>query len=212
MTSPAPSIERAALYEAVWETPIVHLARTLGVPGAEVKRACEALDVPMPSQGHWTRIRHGHDVKRAPLPDREEGSPAEYTFRQRVAVSSPASKSGQKSIGNVSGLPDTFQPPPEVKVPATLRNPHPLVARTRTFWDAVDARRPGSYDSPSVKGDLLDVQVSKAHRPRALRIMQAVLKAAEAVGYGVASGKDRFAVLEVEGEEVPFRIRERNRQ
>lgn len=208
MSRSTPSIERAALYEAVWETPVIHLAKRLGVSGAEIKRACETMGIPMPIQGHWSRIRHGHDVERLALPALQEGSPDSYTFRLAVEVVSPESKPRQRSIGDVSGLPETFQPPPRVVVPSTLRSAHPMVARTREYW-----KTPARYgEASSVGGALLDIQVSRSLRSRALRIMQALLETSEAVGFGLEPGTDRFAVLLVEGEKIPFRLRERNRQ
>jgi hypothetical protein len=62
------SIDRQRLYEEVWATPMKHLGVKYGISGSEVRRLCDELQIPVPEQGHWTRVEMGYTVDRPPLP------------------------------------------------------------------------------------------------------------------------------------------------
>jgi 5-methylcytosine-specific restriction endonuclease McrA len=48
-----PSIEE--LTRLVWEAPVTHVARDLGVSGTSVKNHCSAVGVPVPPRGYWAK-------------------------------------------------------------------------------------------------------------------------------------------------------------
>jgi hypothetical protein len=62
------TFERKALYEEVWETPMTRLAKKYGLSDNGLRKICEALNIPLPSSGHWAKVAAGHKIKRIPLP------------------------------------------------------------------------------------------------------------------------------------------------
>lgn len=64
----ANSIDRERLFEEVWAAPMVRVGTTYGLSGADIRRICDALGVPVPSPGHWTRVELGRSVERPRLP------------------------------------------------------------------------------------------------------------------------------------------------
>lgn len=62
------SFDRAQLFEEVWAAPMVHVGKRYGISGTQVRRICDALQVPVPAPGHWTRVELGRTVERPTLP------------------------------------------------------------------------------------------------------------------------------------------------
>lgn len=78
------SFEREQLYEEVWLTPMKHLGTKYGLSGSEIRRVCDKLQIPVPEQGHWTRVAMGYVVERPPLPQWIERHKPRDTPHKRV--------------------------------------------------------------------------------------------------------------------------------
>ena len=61
-------LSREDLYELVWSEPLVTLSQRFGLSDNGLRKRCKSMDVPTPPRGYWERTRHGHRVKRPPLP------------------------------------------------------------------------------------------------------------------------------------------------
>ena len=97
------------------------------------------------------------------------------------------------------------KPENRIEVSDQLRSPHPLVQDLRAALSKTPASAGGSANSESGENrPVLDVRVSPPARHRALRLLDALLKALEARGYKVsASG------VTIEGELVSIRVIEK---
>ncbi|MGZ8984426.1 MAG: hypothetical protein ACXW11_10810 [Methylotenera sp.] len=60
--------ERLSLYEEVWSEPLTRLGKKYGLSDNGVRKACIALNIPLPKAGHWAKIAAGHQLPRTPLP------------------------------------------------------------------------------------------------------------------------------------------------
>ena len=60
--------DRERLFEEVWTVPMVRVGEKYGISGTDIRRVCEALQVPVPAPGHWTRVELGRAVERLELP------------------------------------------------------------------------------------------------------------------------------------------------
>lgn len=60
--------ERQSLYEEVWSQPLTRLGKKYGLSDNGVRKACIALNIPLPKAGHWARIAAGHQIPKTPLP------------------------------------------------------------------------------------------------------------------------------------------------
>jgi hypothetical protein len=82
--SDVPKITREQLYQRLWTTPIVKLAKDLGYSYPELTQICTLLNLPRPAGGYWYRLAHGGASEQVPLPPTVEGMPAEIELRNRT--------------------------------------------------------------------------------------------------------------------------------
>ena len=84
MNEPVKTISRAELYERLWKTPIVQLAKELGFSYAELVDISQRLNVPRPTPGHWYRVGHGQAHEQLPLPHAGPGVPIQIALGRRL--------------------------------------------------------------------------------------------------------------------------------
>ena len=57
-------ITRAELYEKVWSTPMVRIAKGLAFSDRGLAKVCARLEVPVPPRGHWAKLRPANRLLR----------------------------------------------------------------------------------------------------------------------------------------------------
>ena len=194
-------VTRKELYDLVWTEPVSRLSGRYGLSDVGFKKACDRLNVPTPPRGYWAKKRHGHDVNPDALPPPGDG-PTEHVFRPKKNASTP--EKGRFPEG-------TSQDLPEIDIPKRLTRPLPLVRAVRErMTESTDQfgrlRIRGFKASP--------VCVSPSSAGRALRLLQAIVKAAGELGWTASIGRSRTETtyLEVEDTDVHFRLFEKSRQ
>jgi hypothetical protein len=196
--------ERAKLYEEVWAEPVVKVAKQYGISDVALRKICKKLAVPLPPLGYWAKLAAGKKLPTPPLP--KHAGPAAI-IRQRFVSNEPVEPDPEHLVAR-----RTFEARPEnrIVVSETLDMPHSLVVATER---ALRRPRRANHGAPARPERLaLDVSVSEASLPRALRIMDALAKALEARGIplGIESeGKRRSRVI-VQGQELALRLVETN--
>ena len=60
---------RDELYTLVWESPVVHLAKRLGISNTRLKKICDDYEVPVPPPGYWAKRAAGKPIDKPELPD-----------------------------------------------------------------------------------------------------------------------------------------------
>lgn len=201
-------VARSTLYEEVWATPMSRLAERYGLSDVALKKVCRKMGIPTPPRGYWARRRHGHAVRRPALPAPLPGTPQKHTFYLRPK--------GLEEPDFKPEIPARLQTAADtLVVSATLRNPDLFVARTRDALKNRLATKRFALDqygrvAPGGPGTF-DVDLCPASIPRALRILDALVRGARRAGFEVAD-RGRAVHFVVEGEEVHFRLREPTRQ
>lgn len=66
-------ISREELYDRVWSAPVEQLAKSWGVSGRGLAKACARLQVPVPPRGYWARFSAGKRPRRSRLPALKAG-------------------------------------------------------------------------------------------------------------------------------------------
>lgn len=178
-------LSREDLYNRVWSTPMSKLCKDFGLSDKGLAKICLRHQIPLPGGSYWRRVQLGQTPPKIPLAKLEEEFPVELPKPKPVFL---------------------WPEPPKVSVPLKLSNPHPLIIRTR---DSIEGKFK-IKDVPSIKimGGLLAISVSKKATPRALRIMDTIIKEIEKRG-GSAEVKDRDGTyLTINGQSFKIHLHE----
>jgi hypothetical protein len=175
-------VTRTALYEQVWATPMLKLAAEYRITGTGLAKVCRKAAIPVPPRGYWAKLQHGKAViKRPPLPPTGSGISETITIQ-------PSSPAGASDPAVEARTLEEHKPENRIAVGDQLRRPHLIIqaanaalSKSRSANQAAGASgSDGNKPEP-----ILDIRVSPVVRGRALRIMDALLKALEARGYRV---------------------------
>jgi len=161
-------LERTKLYEEVWAEPVRTVAKRYGISDTTLRKHCKDLNVPLPPRGYWVKIAAGKHPRRAALTKLKKGESDRKVYRSYPVYRRPQPEGLEAAVPvPVDG---------EIVVPDVLEEPHRLVART--------ARRLSAKRHKDLSG-CLNIDVSEGSRDRALRIMDALLKAMDRAGLKV---------------------------
>ncbi len=197
-------LSREELYEKVWTEPVRTIAKRFGISDVALAKDCRRLKIPLPGRGYWAVKAAGKKVVRPKLPalpPNDAITPREKTFsRPRVIIEPELTESVAEQIAFEAN------PANAIIVREDLRSPHPLVKAARDILE-------GRVDPRSWRDGLtprLDIEVSKEQLRRALRIMDALVRAFETRRWKVELGArdDRKSYVTIFGQRVPFGIRE----
>jgi hypothetical protein len=172
MTWETITLEREALFAHVWAEPAQVLAARYGISGPALAKICRKLGVPVPPRGYWARKVAGQPLRQPSLPVLKPGATASYRLTMRRDDYGPAgfSQEARAAIEKARAS--------NIRVPEAIASPHPLIklssgplrkALLKTRTEVLPKQR------------CLDVVASRPQMTRALRIMDAVLKALEAL-------------------------------
>ena len=197
-------ITRAELYEKLWSRTLTEVAKEYDVWNGELVAISDAYEIPRPPMGYWMKVKHGKKVKippLKPLPDREEIVRELYVHPEKL-VDPEQHSEATKQVAAEHAAEN------RIIVMDELVDPHPLVARAekslrnapQNDWTRLVPRTPRC----------LDIRTSKSGLDRALRIMDALLKALEAreVKIDLLDDRSMSTRVTVLGEEFGITIEE----
>jgi hypothetical protein len=163
---------RQTLYSEVWADPVTIVAARYGVSDVALAKTCRRLHIPLPGRGYWDKKKAGRAPAPPPLPDlaAEDEAGGERLSPPRCQRCTPGAAERKEKASGVQ----------EIRVAERLSRPHALVAAARNLLGG-----PGSPEAFVSCQDqpCLDLDVSRGALPRALRIMDALLKALEERGH-----------------------------
>lgn len=188
---------REEIYKLVWAKPVLAVARDIGISDVALSKACRKIGVPLPWRGYWAAIKSGRRTKVPPLPTASSG---QSTAMQFSVLENPAAKIPRPAVVAV----------PPLEVPAVLLKPHRLVAELQKAAKGAEEHNgvlPLNYEK------VLRVRTSDQHLPRALILMDTLIKEFEGRGYSVRIGDKYFETeLVLKEGKVSFRLDERTTQ
>ena len=127
---------RIELYEQVWKTTMVHLAKSYKCSPAELREICIAHDVPLPRNGYWTQVETGKQVPQPKLPFRDRYQDAieikETLTKQNNSSGEGKSYSRKQKIKADDDLKEGVA---RLAVATELSDPHPLVKKTLQVFE-----------------------------------------------------------------------------
>lgn len=188
------TITREELYELVWTTPMSRLATEYSISDVGLKKLCARHNIPTPPRGYWARRNAGQKVARAKLPASKDGAPIQLP----VATLDEHGAEVQDALAQ--SIAEAKRPENRITVADRLRSPTELVRNAKSLLEDAAPDELGLLERPSA---CLDVRVSRAQLPRALRIADALMRAFERRGWDVTVKPDGTIVLV---DEVPIAV------
>lgn len=199
-------LSREELFAKVWTVPMRTLARELGLSDVGLAKKCKRMKVPVPGRGYWARTAAGEKIRKPTLPP----LPPNDHMTPRTLVMDPPRPETEAPLPTELAAQKVFEDNPRnrIEVSQSLRRPHPLVGASAKVMTAAAGGK--SELIPTWRLESLDIQVTRAHLHRALRVMDAMVKAFVARGWEVSLGgsEDRKSYVHILGEKVAFGVRE----
>lgn len=202
------TIGREELYERVWQTPMIKLAKEFGVFDQGLAKICKRHAIPFPPRGYWAKKANGIPVSKPPLTDLPSGVSAAVTIRgasEALLKAMETKKRGQDDRAVIT----------TIAVPEDLRGLHSVVAawiedhkrdRARRRLEIKNAPK-SSWWKPD---PILDLTERDLYR---FRVTSAFLKAVIVKGGNIRDGKIRGdLVVEFSGEKIEITVMEKMRQ
>ncbi|WP_213768980.1 hypothetical protein [Caballeronia sp. dw_19] len=218
------TLQRQALYIEVWKTPIYKVAERYGITGAEIRKICKELAIPMPLRSHWPRIQAGHAIEPDPLPD----NPGEQSYTTYAKVDS-GTKGGDPAKAAVLNKIDAEESDPANRVVILSDGPYQnlhvkkLAARLKFIdKDIAESKLPpkrgerfrlGSIFNGKPGGLIhpgegyLQILVTPAMRDRALRLADGFIAALSSRGFQIKY-EDERSIVHLQDIAVAFRLTE----
>src|SRR6266516_1983997 len=192
---------RSQLFREVWQEPVRTVAQRYHVSDVALAKVCRRHKIPLPPRGFWAKARVGREPKRPHLPPLGQASD-EITIR--------GDQNPPKVVSEATAqLVESILKEPKIEVPEELIDPHHHVAAAAKSFRGNPSENRGVV-MPRAR-PRLDIRVSSGGLERALRILDALIKALESRGYAVevdADGKQSTSVI-VQEERVFFYLDEK---
>jgi len=198
-------VRREELYAQVWSEPMVRLAKRYGVSDVALAKVCRKLDIPVPPRGYWRRLETGWRPMPPPLPKARPGVGGMTTITPQPRQHS----SGEQNAEIVAQEAFERQSRNRIRVSRQLVDPHPLVRHTA---EMLRSARPGLYGTVNARREkCLDLRVGPRSLERALRIMDALVKALERRGFRVtiSTAEKPETTVEIFGQRLTIALDER---
>lgn len=152
------TLSRKELYDYVWSKPISTLSKEFDLSDLELRKICKEYQIPLPFQGHWSKLKFSKPVTIIPLSDDYKGS----DMIQYV----PKVKSTEELVKKFK--------PISTDVPLKLTNPLPEILEAEA---KLKEYKFSHWNRMTQSSEVMSIKVSNFKLlNRALRIMDVFLK------------------------------------
>ena len=197
-------IMREDLYNLVWTKPITKIAKDYDVSDSAIIKICKKMEVPRPGMGYWAKVEHGKKVKVKPLGKlTKKGVDRHYLWKQGYLEGQLDEKGNSNPLIEMESKPENL-----IIVLESLEDAHKLTTMNIKRFKNAKADERGILHPRSAQH--LDLQITRGTEDRALRIMDALLKAFDKRGWQFevsAEAKHRMVVV-VQDEDIPLSLQE----
>lgn len=198
-------LKREDLYDQAWSEPMARLAKRYGISDVALAKICRKMEIPVPPRGYWRKIETGWRPVRLPLPKLRPGIPTAIKLTAHAKPAGTAARSPEVEAQEAFEK----QRRNRITVSRQLEAPHPLVRETA---EVLRGAGPGVYGTVTRRRQrILDVRVGPRSLERALRIMDALIKALEARGFrlSISMGEKPSTHVQLLGQPVQIVLEER---
>jgi hypothetical protein len=189
---------RQELYDLVWSRSVAAVAAGIPMSHLSLKRLCLKHQVPIPPLGHWRKSSTRQATDRVPLP---------LTMgEQRIWVK----RFLQRRTADPPLVVQRTQPNLSLEEPAPSEDPPHWRACTRKTKSALAQAWPDGRGALKVEGvGVASVRVAPETVPRALAVLDGLIRAVEKLGHSIAMRSSPAAMLLINGAFVPVTIFEK---
>jgi len=190
------------LHKALWESPLSKLAKDWNVNATALGKLCDIENIPRPKSGYWTQVATGKELTIQPL-----SSQVDNTKEINLSSLQARKKEKQKSLP-ISKI--------KLQAPKAIHKPHRLTVIAKEKYH----KPTFEYDQLMVgawQGDTFQIAVSPEQFPRAIRIMDTLLKYFDKQGWmfkaeRINGQRSPTNVVTVNGHSISFKLREKSKQ
>jgi hypothetical protein len=202
------TLSREQLYEVVWSTPLHRLATQYGITGTGLAKNCARLEVPCPPRGYWAKLAFNKPVKRTALPAAQPDTKLQVTIAPSSSSQpeklSPAQTEAQQEFANALAT------HAKLAVPERLVRPHPIIAQWLTDHDR--RKQEAMRDRDPLGRQMTKPRPFTEMDRRQHRLLDALFKALEPLGFSIKSDEYRRVHFEFQGERIEYQLREKLKQ
>ena len=183
---------RSDLFDLVWSTPILKLAKQIGVSDVGLAKACRKVGIPLPGRGYWAKSEERRP-EQPPLPKMAGENQAEVTF---TTLDPAVFQLTRKTMTDI----------PRIEIPPTLVDPDVLVATT--IKASLKAEQ---YNGRIVlrKKNALAISISPSALDRAMLLLDTLIKACRQRGYAWKLSPEGKTLIQCEGKDIEVTLKER---
>ena len=87
------TLTRQELYDLVWKESLTTISRRLNIPYSQLRKICSEMNVPLPLNGHWSKLKFGKPVEVIKLPQ-------DFTGQNEIKLSPEVSTPATPSYAN----------------------------------------------------------------------------------------------------------------
>lgn len=210
--------EREKLYNEVWSSPVVEVAKVYGVSNVAIKKQCILMNIPTPPNGYWAALRAGKKVHQAPLPPAKKGQEVRYGTdhnAQKKKKDDPISFLNAQERENLYLVAQSLQINPNSEICHELRSHQRLIER----WNKDNSSIEGLHCSyTDYKYRNTEITKEEIKRPpvlagvistealsRVYKILNSIISGIKQLGYSV----NEDMTFQIREERVEFYIYEK---
>lgn len=177
---------RKELYDQVWSTPMIKLAKQYGLSDRGLAKICKNHNIPCPPRGYWAKLQAGKKVKKIPLPS--------IKSTDIIKLENSPNKKPEKKIAEDLIEKNKIE---SIPVKKTLKGAHLLIKQTSDYFKTV-SKKADEMLIPSEE-KCLDISVSPGNLRRALLIMDSILNVLEPKGFPIVieNSKTKVRIFDV---------------
>ena len=190
---------RQQLYDLVWSRSMGEVAASIPMAHVSLKKLCSKYQVPVPPQGHWKKSPARQAADKVPLP--LTMGEQRIWVRRFVQWRPPDPRLRERTTANLS-LDEEPSPPNE-----NTAHWHACTKRTKSALAQVTPDRHGALKAEGV--GVASVRVAPETVPRALAVLDELIRAVENLGHSIAMQSLPAAMLLIKGALVPVTIFEK---
>lgn len=198
-------VSRQDLYDKVWSKPLIHLSKEYNLSGVCITKICKRNNIPLPPVGYWTKLSHGHNVKKIPLPTLKEGESDTIEIIPKEPVQ--LYRNGLKAISNdlvVDAIGHSF-----ITIKEFKKGLHPLVLESKKEYYQDRKLYKGIKDTDKYR--VHNISASKASIERAFSLMSFLFQLFETNGFPITRKKEahKDTYVNINGIELRIALKER---